>query len=231
MKQGGFTLIEVMVAIAILAMITLLVWQSSAITILSKERYEKEDALMHEMSLVLNRIADDLATAFILVPTSDFIGRTPAGEVLTKTVFMGQDQGDQDKMTFVGFSHVRYLKDTKECDQAEISYFTEVQADNPGFFNLMKREVSPIDSDPEAGGKKITVVEGIKSFNLRFYDDGRGEWIGEWDSTSLEHPHKLPKAVEIVLTALYPSEEEETEEILTFRTIAFMEMGVGPHGF
>ena len=229
-NKGGFTLIEVMVAVVILAMITLLIWQSSAVTIVTKDRFEKEDDLMHEMTLTLNRIADDLSMAFILAPTSEFIGKSPSGEVLTKTEFVGQDQGDQDKLTFNTFSNVRYIKDTKQSDQSEISYFVEPQEDNPGLFNLLKRQSSPLDSLPEEGGKTLIMMEGIKSFNLRYYSEGLNDWIAEWNSTSLENPHKMPKAVEIVITVPYPSEELEEEEILTFRTVAFLEMAPGPHG-
>ena len=228
----GFTLIEVMVAITILALISVLVWQSSSITLITKDRFEKEDALMHEMTLVLNRMADDLTMAFILTPTSEQIGKSPTGEIITKTVFIGKDQGDQDEITFNSFSNVRYIKDTKESDQSEISYSIKPQEENPELFNLVKRQVSPIDSLPEEGGRALVMVEGIRSLNLRYYDENQSDWVAEWDSTTLEHPHKMPKAVEITIKVPYPVEEEGAdEEDLTFRTIAFVEMAPGPNNF
>jgi general secretion pathway protein J len=230
-RNAGFTLIEVMVAIAVLAMISLLVWQSSAVTIITKDRFEKEDDLMHEMTLTLNRIADDLSMAFILAPTSDFIGKSPSGEILTKTIFKGDDQGDQDMVTFSSFSNVRYIKDTKQSDQSEISYYLKAQEGNPDLFQLIKRQASPPDSLPEEGGKELMMVEGIISLNMRYYSTGLGEWVAEWDSTSLGNPHKMPKAVEITMVVPYPSDDYEEGETMTFRTIAFLEMAPGPNGF
>lgn len=218
----GFTLIEVLVAIAILAVISILVWQASGSTLTSKERFEKEDEEFQAATLALDRMARDLEGA-VLFANPEFLGRSSSGELRTKTVFIGKDEGDQDQVVLFTLTHIRYLKDAKESDQAEVSYFLEMDPEHPGLFRLKKRESSPPDAEPEEGGEVITLLESVKELNFRYFDAPRGEFYSSWDSTKMDQLNRLPRAVEILLVVQDPVNEEKT---LRFQTTAFLVMAL-----
>jgi hypothetical protein len=145
-------------------------------------------------------------------------------------VFIGFDEGDQDRLIFHTLTHVRYLKDTKESDQAEVSYFLEEEEEGEGIWALKKRVQSPPDAEPEEGGVVMTILTGVREFNLRYYDSQKGEFFPEWDSTAVDYANRLPRAVEILLILENPMEEEEGEGH-RFLTTAFLGMAPGPNDF
>ncbi len=228
MDDRGFTLIEIIVAVAILAIISLLIWQTSAVSMNAKERYEAEDIRFHEAMLALSRLADDVSQAF-LYTTKKHLGQSGIGEPARDTRFVGDDQGDRDALHFVTFGHMRYLKDSKESDQEEISYYLK-KNEEEGIWNLVRRSQSPPDTEHDEGGKEFVVLEDVQKLELQFYDGKRGEWKREWDSSRVEFNKQLPKAVEVTLEIPDPIESEEPEP-RTFTTTALIEMAPGPNDF
>ena len=229
-------MIEVLVSITILAAISILVWQAMGSTIKLKERFEAQDEVFRNASLAMERVARDLRMAF-LFSKPEILGLTPSGEQMSKNVFLGADEGENDKVTFNTFSHLRYLKNDKESDQAEVSYFVESGLSEAGESTeeeeevgmvLKKREQSPPDAQPEEGGKVIPVLAGVKVFNLRYYHIQKDEFVDAWDSAGIDNLNTLPRAVEITLGVQSPVDEEQ---VLKFKTVVFLEMAPGPNDF
>ncbi|MBI2082785.1 MAG: prepilin-type N-terminal cleavage/methylation domain-containing protein [Deltaproteobacteria bacterium] len=228
MNQRGFTLIEVLIAITLLAIISLLVWQAAGTTFASKERFDTRYEIFQSAGLSLQQMTKELESAY-LYSTPDFLGRSGAGEQRVKTVFIGSDEGDQDSLTFTTLTHVRYLKDSKESDQAEVSYFLEPDEESEQeLWVLKKREQSPPDADSKEGGRTSILFKGISELNFRYFDSVKGEFVESWDSSSLDNINKLPRAVEILLIVQDPMDEEVTHRFLT---TAFLGMAPGPNDF
>lgn len=227
--DAGFTLIEVLISIALLAVISLLLWQAMGTSASSKERFEKRNEAYRGATLALNRISRDLQVA-VLHSTPDLLGVSASGEQRTKSVFIGKNNGDQDVIIFNSLSHIRYVKDVKECELAEISYFLEPDQDGetPAMMSLKKRESSPPDTDPEEGGATMTLLDGVKDLNFRYYNPEKTEFDDQWDSTSLDYVNKLPRAVEVTLTIRHPL---DAEQALKFSTVVLLEMAPGPNDF
>lgn len=230
--RKGFTLIEIMIAIAILAIISLLLWQSSAVSMNAKERYEAEDVRFQEVLLALSRMADDISMAY-LFQSKAHLGNTGIGELAQEVQFIGTDSGERDEIHFVSLSHMRYLKNTKESDQEEVSYFLrreEGEEGEKGRWDLVRRMQSPPDREPEKGGRDYVILQDVQKLEFQFFDEKRGEWQREWDSSRIESNRQLPKAVEITLTIPDPVEPEEAEP-RSFTTTALVEMAPGPNDF
>lgn len=224
----GFTLIEVMVGVAIIAIISLLLWQSSSVMINAKMRYEVQDERFHEVLLALTRMTDDLSMAF-LYQSEDHLG---GGGIEPQRIiqFLGKDNGDQDEIHFASMSHVRYMKDSKECEQTEISYFLKKSEEKEGgVFSLIKRIQSPPDRDPKKGGTEYLVLEDVLALKLQFYNENKQEWKREWDSSSVDFNKSLPKAVEIIIEINDPVDPEGEKK--SFITTALLEMAPGPNDF
>lgn len=225
--QKGFTLIEIMVAVVLLAIISVLVFQSMGSMVGSRERFETRQQGYRGANVFLDRMTRELATA-VLYANIELLGVSSNGEQTAKSVFSGTNSGDQDKLTFDNLSHTRYLKDSKESDLAEVTYFLEPQEESDGLFVLKRRDKSPLDAEPGEKGKVTILLDSVRELNFRYYDPVKGEYQDEWDTTKLDYANRLPRAVEITLVLQDPADEEGT---LRFKTVALLEMSPGPNDF
>ena len=151
--QKGFTLLEVLIAVAILGVIMTLIWSSSSQSFRAKERTELRDSVFQNGRVVLRKISDDLAVAFL---SKKVAGEGAGSEQAAftsgaKTFFIGDDQGAQDLLKFTSLSHMRLYKQAKECDQVKISYEV-VPSDEPGVYNLIRRADPWLDNTTDVKG-------------------------------------------------------------------------------
>ncbi|MBF0492748.1 MAG: prepilin-type N-terminal cleavage/methylation domain-containing protein [Deltaproteobacteria bacterium] len=216
-SKNGFTLIEVMISMAILSMMSLLIYTSTFQTINGKQMSENKDEQNHSASLALGKMSYDLQMAFILgaeLMPSD--GRM-------KTVFIGQDSD----INFPSFAHYRYFKNSPEADFGEIGYSIDTDKENSQKKVLLRRESATLDDKPSEGGVFEVLVEGVKEMHFEYYDPDKKEWLKSWDSSQLENSGKLPRAVKIQLIL----EGEEGEDDLVYQTIAELRMYKGALNF
>ncbi|HSA58687.1 MAG TPA: type II secretion system protein GspJ [bacterium] len=227
MNQKGFTLIEVLIAVVLLAIISFLVYQSMGAMVGSKERFETREDAYRSANVFMDRLTRELATA-VLYGNVELLGVSPNGEQSSKSVFSAENNGDQDKLTFDTLSHTRYLKDAKESDLAEVTYFLETQEDGDGLYAVKRRLKCPLDAEPGEKGQVTVLMTGVKELNFRYYDAAKTEYKDEWDTTKLDFANRLPRAVEITLVLQDPVDEDNS---LRFMTVALLEMSPGPNDF
>jgi len=226
-NQKGFTLIEIMIAVVLLAVISVLVFQSMGSMVGSRERFETRQLAYRGANVFLDRLTRELTTA-VLYANVDLLGVSPNGEQTAKSVFTATNNGDQDKLIFDNLSHTRYLKDAKESDLSEVTYFLEPQEEGDGLYAVKRRDKCPLDQEPGEKGIVSVLLEGVKELNFRFLDPVKGEYQDEWDTTKLDFANRLPRAVEVTLVLQDPADEENT---LRFKTVALLEMSPGPNDF
>jgi general secretion pathway protein J len=114
----GMTLIEIMAAMAILAIVASLLYSAFAQTARHKSRLEHEIDRYHEIYSGLERMARELSMAY----TSAH--RNP--NELLRTMITGlvaTDSSDNSRVDFTSFSHRRLYRNAHESDQNELSYF------------------------------------------------------------------------------------------------------------
>ncbi len=183
-NDSGFTLIEIMVAIAIAAIVMAIVSYTLISVMENREYLEKETDFYQSAQLILDMISKDFACAFVS-SREDY------------RIFTGEDASyvgdDRDRVDFTALSHFSWKKDAKESDQCEVGYFVLDVAEEKTNY-LMRRYDATIDTEPGDGGQAMELLKGIKSFNIRYYDGN--EWKDQW---SLENDVYLPYVVEITL--------------------------------
>jgi len=208
---SGFTLLEVMIALAILAGMSLATFMATNQTLQSKENTEARDETNHSVALAMRRMSDDLNMA-VIVKSKDLLGQNFDGEY----AFEGADE----RVDFVSFSHLRYVKDAKESDVVEISYYLAPMPDSPDKKVLMRRESTQVDKNLQEGGASYPILENVDAFSLEYLDPKSGDFKKVWDSKSLDFNNQLPKAVKIQISTTLPNAEEKT----TYTTFAPIEL-------
>ncbi|MCK6527494.1 prepilin-type N-terminal cleavage/methylation domain-containing protein [Myxococcota bacterium] len=205
--ERGFTLLEMLVAVAIMAAAMALLWTSFAGAVKVEDQVRRKADTVAMGRTAMERISRELSMAFLspnLSPTSSYA-----------TVFKGQDKDPFDEAIFTSLSHEKLYKDAREGDQAEISYYREEDPDSD-LSMLVHRESPRIDGDPERGGVVLPLAYRVKSFNLRYYDLDKKEWVDQWDTRGVDTPNRLPRAVEIALVVV---DEDGEEHAFTTRNL------------
>ncbi len=202
MRTDGFTLLEVLVAVAILALISAMLWYSFSQTFESIDLVRADADLLRQSRQVTSRIPRELQSAFLPLSLSPTAG--------AKYEFVGEDEGDLDKIRFDSLSHTKLYQDANESDQSELAYFVEDDPKNAGLYRLMRREDPVIDDRPEEGGTALVIAERVKVFDLTYYDANRDEWLDEWDSTRSDQSGRLPYSVRMRLTMVADDGKERT---------------------
>lgn len=198
-STDGFTLIEVMISVAILAMATTLIFSAFSTTSRNKERLEELLDRNQEISLAFERMNRELQMAFV----SAHLNPNPALQT-SRTAFIGMDRGTRDRLDFCSFSHRRLYANVHESDQNELSYFV-TNYDDPELGNiqvLARREQNRIDDNPQQGGRVEILVRDVEGIDFEYLDPRSGEWVREWDTSNAGTgaPNLLPTQVKIMLT-------------------------------
>lgn len=199
--RRGFTLVEVVVGIGILALIGTITFSTIASAAITRDVLEEEDAANQSARVALDRLARDLRLAYLTKNVSAI--NTYA------TQFVGQN-GDPDAMFFTTLSHRRMYVDSRECDQTEVTYWTEDDPTMPGAYVLLRREAPRIDNEPEKDGLIAPLAYHLKEVEFRYINPETNEWKDEWDSNGSETSAMLPRAVQVLLVFLVPDPDDDT---------------------
>ena len=194
--ERAFTLIEILVSVAILAGLTATIWGSLSVSFRAKKTLTQLNERYHEGRQVIRRMTRELRMAFLRAqPPEDAREEEPA--VITRF------QGERDEISFPTTSHIRLRAEGRESDQSEIAYFL-ARSDRDSPYErgktLYRRESRRVDDEPERGGQIWPVVDGVLEFRVEYWDDskeiGDNAWEDSWDSDDNE---LLPARVRITL--------------------------------
>jgi general secretion pathway protein J len=205
---GGFTLLEVIIAMAITAAIGAMtlgafrqVDRASEIARAQGDRYAAA-------RLALTRLARETSMAFL----SEHYDRNRIRE--RPTVFLGRE----DELLFTTFAHQRLTRDARESDQAVVAYTVAADPDHAGEQALFRREKARIDEEPDRGGRRDLVADHVAGFRVQYWDSKKKEWVREWSTRSVERSGELPVRVRFELQVKLA--DGRTEKLSTEARIA-----------
>jgi general secretion pathway protein J len=213
--KRGFTLLEIMLAISVLALVGTMVYGGFSQTALNKARIEEDVEHSRIIHMTLERMVRELTVAFVSTHVNPSLDLR-----VVDTAFIGKDNGRDDRIDFTSFSHRRLYRNARESDQNEISYFVTEHPDDPGVQVLARREQNRIDDDPRRGGKSQILVENVEEFNLEYFDPLLTDWVQTWNTEDvLAQPNRLPTQVRIRLVVKDPRRRGETQAFGTRVTL------------
>jgi prepilin-type N-terminal cleavage/methylation domain-containing protein len=203
---NGFTLIEVLLAVSILAFIVSVVYMSFSTTGRSVEQAEAIRDSTDLARTLLIKMSDEIANAYVIpynttnvIPTIFFGKKDDVGT--------GGETLRHDSLSLTTLTNWRRMN-SKETDLWEVGYFFKEKADGTGYV-LMRREKRELSKDVPAleGGIEYEITDKVASLQFRYSSDGT-TWYDEWDSRTKSNPY--PRIVELGLKL-------ESEETYTMR--------------
>ncbi|GEM_PF-1568766 len=184
--EKGFTLIEMMIALALLGMMMTLITGSYYASARAKRRMESRLELVAMGRVALDTMIKEINGA--LMDTADTSSTPFVGE------YGGSFDHPQDSLYFTTTSF-----DPRPLGAggniAETSYRLEENDEMRGSFFLKRRSDPFPDFNPKEGGVTYDIAEQLRGLRIRYQDDN-GVWSKRWDSST---SGKLPRLVEITI--------------------------------
>jgi general secretion pathway protein J len=205
LKNRGFTLVEVMIAAAILALIMGIVYGSFSGSLKTMEISKEDGEAYRKARIILNRMAQEISCASLPSEQS---------RADIAYAFIGEDREEdgspQDSLHFI--STAVPLKEPMK-GLKEVGYYVTSDTQT-GEHTLIVREDTTPDDRSDQGGKRYVLGSNVWGLDLKYYDEEGREWE-RWDSTSPLFENRLPKMVKVSLVL----KDERSEAIsLTTRT-------------
>ena len=196
-RAPGFSLLEVLVALAITGLCLALVTMSMGTVFRANSRAIEHLELMQTMTETQERIRSYLQSAYL----SPYLANQ------LHTEFEAKDSDNMshpyDSITFATLAVTTHRMDSHEPDLSDVTLFTleepplETPAGKAQCRRLRIRVGGEINDRFEVeGGSVYTLADHVTSFLLEYLDQD-GDWKGEWDV--IDHNNNLPCAIRVTL--------------------------------
>jgi len=191
-RQTGFTLLEILVALFITAMVLGLVSGSLMVTVQANRRAVEQMELLQKLRETLNRMTTQLSATALSRHRPELSPFT--------TYDIDSMSQPYDALTFNTLAYKSHRPDAHEPDFISMTYFTEEDRNNigpEGTRALMHRIGGSINDNFEVeGGIVYPMVYGVTRFQLDYLEP-EGEWRHEWIVT--DRAMTLPCAIRVKL--------------------------------
>ena len=180
-RPWGFTLIELMVALAIFAMVSVVSFSGIMLMIDNRDRVTAHAERLADIQTALTLLQRDLQQAAAR-PIRD-----PFGD--PRAAMLAEDLAD---LEFTRSGHSNPLG-IRRSELQRVAYRIEEGA-------LQRLSWSVLDQQPEPPRQDRVLLERIEDIELRFMDDDT-QWLQIWPPAGAETATALlPRAVEVTLT-------------------------------
>ncbi|HLL22149.1 MAG TPA: type II secretion system protein GspJ [Kofleriaceae bacterium] len=194
-REAGLTLIEVMIASAILVVMMGLAWRTISNTSDSRRRFEKYEQRNHEMRMAMNRMVADFEHAY-LSKNEDQAATYP------RTMFIAKSSGKLPEIRFSTLAHRVLWADANESEQTVISYIARDHPENAGQVDWIRREQRRPSNEPfeDLPAEYDVIVSDIAEAKIELWNWKTLEWQDTWDTTQSDgQKGMLPSRVRITI--------------------------------
>ena len=202
-RTRGFTLLEILIAIAIFAVLATMVY-SAFNAVISKNNAIKAGTAVFEMGKTcLSRISNDLTGLYVIrypeyqppdfddprdpygiLAEKDFVGSTSFPELRFASTAHLPIAGSTD----AGLAQIHYY--VTDSEDSETGYVLK-RGDTPFPYDIDEDEIEDTQNDP-------VLCEDVESLAFTFYD-AEGNAYETWDSDAERNRYATPRAVKIEL--------------------------------
>jgi len=188
-SEGGFTLVEVLLAVSLVAMMATLVFGSLYVTTSAIDAARANSVNEQIVRSTLRVMTDELSVSAPPTDTSPWMG------------INGQQGGQPaDSVAFLTMGQFRGAESTKDTELVRIVYTREGER----LLRFVRRNLYGLTDESV---EQVELATKVKGFNVRYYDDKSRLWVDEWDGRGRPG---TPKALLIELTLLQENAELQT---------------------
>jgi type II secretion system protein J len=199
--NGGFTLIEILVATALASIILVMAYASYKSIFDSIKRSTGRADFYENVNLALMKIDQDISNVYY----------NRANKNIT---FICESNRGNSRLDFVTVNHTDFLIAGKRntpvhmSDIKEVGYFLRESKKAIDLFHLIKREkINYWDEAPLEGGAEHVLLPNVVS--LKFEFNKGNDWVEEWDS---RQNNMFPRSVKTTLVVKnYQAQDEKFE--------------------
>lgn len=189
-SERGFTLVEVLLATALVAVIAAMVFGSLYLSAAAIEGARTAAAREQVLRSMLRIMSEELTAAV----------SSPIGPVMGLNGI--QDGQPADTVVFLTLSQFRGGESAQESELVRIVYTRE----NDRLIRFIRRNIYGMTDDTI---DQFELAKLVKGFNIRYFDAQANVWMDEWDGRAKTSP---PAAVLIELALT-----QDNDEVRTFR--------------
>lgn len=197
MEERGFTLLEILIAIFMLALVASAVFGAFSGTFKVVNETEIQEEIYATARVALERISEDLASVCGGALSKGEQHQT--GATRQQFLFKGEDHRVDDKnadtLRFLSSAHLSFKIGRQAEGPAEISYYTEYREET-GELTLYRSDTLDYLEGSEDGQGGLLLCEGLKWLDFIYYDKD-GDAHDTWDTTQSSGMAQLPSRVEI----------------------------------
>ncbi len=187
-SEGGFTLIEVLLAVSLVAMMATLVFGSLYVTISAIDTARANSVNEQVVRSTLRVMTDELSV----------------GVARASGPWMGvngqQDGQPADSVAFLTIGQFRGTESNKDSELVRIVYTRE----GDRLLRFVRRNLYGLTDESI---EQVELARKVTGFNVRYYDGKNNIWVDEWDGRGRPG---TPKAVLLELTMVQENAKPQT---------------------
>jgi prepilin-type N-terminal cleavage/methylation domain-containing protein len=216
-RRAGMTLIEIMIAIAILGVMMALAWTTISRTGEARRTFLAVEERNHELRVALDKVVSDLEAAYLSVNEDAYASER-------RTLFMGKSGGTVPELRFSTMGHTALWADANESEQTAIMYSAAPDRDDQSKTNWLRREQRRLSNKPwkEEPADLDVLVHDVQKVTFEYWDWKAQEWKTDWNTVNDDgQKNRLPSRVRI--TVEYKDWRGEDVKITTQAAILMQE--------
>lgn len=214
-RQSGFTLIEIIIAIGILASLSLYAVNALTNQLETRNRLQRSNEAIHSAHSAMMRLTDDLRHAYILGGNEEQVARSNS-DVIGRPMFVFNNtprlllmtQAHQSLMANRAESNLAYAQYIVCPDlsaPSEVCRQSESGSSQKQLVRIVDPSVKKVSDDSIITGVPQVLVNDLKE--IKFSAWNGQDFIPEWNTERSDFGKKLPKMVKIELSVFMPEDE------------------------
>jgi general secretion pathway protein J len=203
-NRQGFTLLEILIAIFIFAVVLSIIYSSFLGTSRVVNETENEAEIYSMARITLDRMLEDLESVY--VPQNQEPAE-PDDEEVTGAEFVGDDTEidgrPADSLRFLSRAHIVFSEEDQPSGTAAIEYYVkeseeEEGEEQEGHFVLFRSDTPEQEEAPGKGTGGLVLCDKLVSIDFTYYD-AEGDEHDSWDTTAEAFEGRIPNMVSISL--------------------------------
>jgi type II secretion system protein J len=189
----GFTLLEVLVSVAILAIIMAAVYSAYTTNVEAIQMARENGQVQQTARIVLDRMTKDLQSAISEL-------RGPSDKIRLGLIGKTEEREGKrlDRIDFTTLAHLVLDDQGPSTDLCEVGYRVVEDSEQKDVLVLMRRDEGSPDEDFTEGGNVQEMARNVVEFKIT-YEDAQGEELDRWNVEDSGGSSPLPTLIKVRL--------------------------------